>query len=337
MGTRTRWLAIASATALLGVALIPGAQASTRATDPWGNPHALYTGRAALVVQQATSSRGMNVAVFRATPKSGSKLLVAVQLAGQPWGDAEPLSDGTVLNPRVMAWGAGNISVVWESPAGRDNYQFYVRTVGSNGAWSDAQSLVKAVYAYTPYQAAINSQGRIALAWSNGDLHDRVVVQNGTGGWTHLPVVPVAHPTSHGLQFVSNPRNLFLDDSGRVSLVTWGTLDGSGRVVWLMHLDDSGAWAAERVAPLKGATLGYGWVQHVHAVADPSGDLAFVMSQLDAGTGQWSTMFRYRPAGEPLGSVTLLSHYPCFIDGASCGDLAIAAIRTSWSGRCDAP
>lgn len=321
-------LALTSVTLVAAGVVAPSASAAGRTDGTWGATHVLYGKRVSEEISQATSSRGTTVAVFRTHQKT-QPVKVAVQQAGKPWAKAVPLSDGPVARPTVIAWGRGMVSVIWQSPAGTDNYLFHLRTLSPDGTWQDAERLTTATYAYPVYQAAINDQGAVALAWSNGDLHDRVAVRDAGGHWFYPPALPVVHPTYQGFQFISNPRNVFLDGAGRVTVVTWGNLNGSGRVLWLLHLTDSHTWQTERIAPIRGSMLGYGWVPQAHVASDAGGDLAVVFSQQAHDSKRWTTMVRYRPADGTLGQPRVLTHERCDKSAQSCGDLAVTRDGTT--------
>jgi hypothetical protein len=156
-----------------------------------------------------------------------------------------------------------------------------------------------------------------------------VVVVHRDGTTTALPPVPVHHPTSGGLQYISNPRSLFLDDAGRVSDLTWGTLDGSDRAIWLMRPNGSGGWTSQRVAPLRGGDLDYGYVHHANAAANARGDLVVAWPQQDPVSKAWTTFLRYAPAGGQLGGPRMLGDVRCLIDIPSpCASVAIAGDGT---------
>ena len=305
----------------------PSATASpaTTGAGPWGPPTMLYQGKVSPGVAQATSSRGMTVTVFHTNPKTGKpQYLAAVRRGSTGWSAPVPLSSGPVARPTVLAWGNGNVSVIWQTSAGQDDWLFHLRTVAPDGVWGKAEKLVTATYAYRDYQASINSAGEIALAWANGDLTDRVAVRHQDGTWTLPPAVPVVHPTFGGTPFIANPLKVFIDDSAQVTDVTWGTRGSSGRAIWMMRLADDDTWKAERVAPLSGGSLGYDWVPESHFAMDPKGDIAAVYPQQDPSSKQWSTFFAFRPATGPLGKPTLLSHLRCDYLDNSCADVAVA-------------
>jgi hypothetical protein len=308
-----------------GPAVADAAVGPAAAGTPWGPTHALHHGRVTASVSQATSSTGMTVVVFRATPHSGpSQVEAAVQLPGQAWGTAIPLSDGKIARPTTVAWGQGNVSVIWQSPAGTDNWLFHIRTVAADGTWGTPEKLTTARFAYPWFQAAMNDKGELALAWVNGDQTGRVEIRHSDGSWTATPAVPVMHPTFHGASFIDNPRELFLTDNGQVTDVTWGTLGSAGRAIWKMRFDADGNWHHQRIGPIDGGSLGYGWVKQANYAADPSGDVAAVWSQRDPSTRLWTTLFRYWPASGPASTVQVLSHLPCGPDWNSCADVEMA-------------
>jgi hypothetical protein len=318
--------------------LVPAAASSAQAgaasaagDQPWGPRHVLYDGHSTGTISQATTTSGVTVATFGVRPRHGAaQELVSVQTRGGSWSPPAPVSSARTLRPKVIAWGAGQLSVIFQIAAGQDTYTFRERTLQPDGTLAPARKLFTAHYAYPSYQAAINTAGDIALAWANGDLHDRVVIVHRDGSATELPPVPVRHPTSHGLQFIANPKALFLDDSERVSDLTWGTLDGSSRAIWLMRLDGSGAWRSQRVAPLHGGVLDYGYVDEAAYAANTHGDLAVSWQQRDPATKKWSTELRYAPAGASLGAPTILADEYCFIDNPSpCADLAMSSDGTA--------
>lgn len=289
--------------------------------------HTLYDGKVSYVLGQATSNTGLTVVVFRTSPDSGQPQGYAVvQRPGEQFGAPMLLSAGPVVRPTVLSWGDGNVSVVWESPAGTNNWSYHLRTVASDGSWGATQDLLTAQYAYTWFQAAINSTGEVALSWSNGDNTDRVAIRHQDGSWTRPPPVPVVHPTSGGYVLIANPRALFLDDAGRVSDITWGSLGAQGRALWLMRLDAQGAWQGERIAPTGDATLSYTFVSHAHFSADAKGDIAVVAVQQPATGARFATIFRYRPAGGTFGANRQLSPTICEDDLGlhTCADVAVA-------------
>jgi hypothetical protein len=308
------------------LASTPPAATAAAADAPWGPPHVLHKGSVSTSVSQVTSSRGMVVAVFRETPHGGpTQVDAAVQLSGRQWGTPIPVSTGKVARPTAIAWGAGNVSVVWQTPAGTNKWLFHMRTVSPDGTWGATQKLTTATYAYPWFQAAINGTGELALAWVNGDNTDRVAIHHADGEWTFPPAVPVVHPTFQGTPFIANPLELFLNDSGQVTDVTWGKLGSSRRVVWKMRIGTDGVWHHQRIAPINGGVLGYGWVGQAHVAADSSGDFAAIWSQQDASTKHWTTMFRYWPATGAASAITVLSHVACGPDEDSCGDIGMTS------------
>jgi hypothetical protein len=228
----------------------------------------------------------------------------------------------------VVAWGDGHLSVIWSSHAGPDNYRFHLRSLAADGTLGEPEKLIKAEYAYRTYQAAMNSHGQVALAWSNGDLYDRVVVRQLDGSWTRYPKVPVLHPTCcGGLQYISNPRALFLDDAGRVSNITWGTVDDSDEAIWLTRPDNSGGWSTELIGPVDGGSTPYGRVPDASFASNTRGDLVATWPQYKLG--DWSVHLRFAENGHPLGESTTLSDN-CPPDASSpCAGVAIAEDGTS--------
>jgi hypothetical protein len=315
-----------------GVLAAPAAAVSGSSPDsPWGPRHLLYDGHSAETLSQATTSTGVTVVTFRALPHQGAaQSLVSVQVRGGTWSTPAPLSSAHALRPTVIAWGQGQLSVIFQIPAGPNSYTFRERRLEPEGTLAPARKLFTAHDAYPSYQAAVNTSGDIALAWSNADLFDRVVVVQPDGSVTELPPVPVHHPTYGGLQFIANPKALFLDDAGVVSDLTWGNLNGSSRAIWLMRPNGAGGWQSQRVAPLQGGVLDYGYVDEADYAANGDGDLVVSWQQKDRSTKTWSTELRYAPARARLGLPTVLADQYCFIDNPyPCAALAMASDGTA--------
>lgn len=318
-------VAVVSLTSAILATFLAGSASAHAATDPWGPVHTLEAGRVAPAFSQATSSAGMTVVAFTARPRQGPPTTeIAVQLPGEVWGATQPLSTGQVLRPSVLAWGPGNVSVLWQTRApGLDNWRFHELVVAADGTLGAAQTLVLAHYAYPWYQAAVNDSGDLALSWAGGDGHDRVQVRQ-SGTWRTYPAVPVEHPTADGTPFIANPLRLFLSASGVPALVTWGTVAGSGRIVWLARPTESG-WSTDRIGPVGTGRLGYDWVPTSRFAADPQGDVAAVWSQQDPASHQWTTSYRaWAEDGTPTPR-RVLSHLRCDYLWSSCGDVAMTA------------
>jgi hypothetical protein len=284
---------------------------SEAAEDPWSPPYTLHKGRTSGGINQATTTDGTTVVVFkkRLSLDTPGVAWTAIRPPSGPWGKPFRLADGRGRRPTVIAWGAGNLSVIWNSGAGRNTLRYHMRTLTADGLLGEPELLIKTDNASPAYRAAINSYGQVALAWSDSDRYDEVVVRQADGTWSHYPKMPVFHTGQWNLR-IPEPRALFLDDGGRVSAVSWGTVGDSGTAIWLARPDDGGDWTTQQVQPVSG------WVDHDHAVyvSNPRGDLAFVSGQRQS-SGRWLPQFRFAAAGDRLGKPIALTDYECFTDG----------------------
>ena len=243
-----------------------------------------------------------------------------------------PIANGTVLRPTVVAWGAGNLSLIWQTQqAGVDNWEFHQRVIASNGTIGPVEDLTNAHYAYPWYQAAVDDAGDVGLSWAAGDNFDRVAVRV-HGTWTQYAPVPIHHPLSGGTPFIANPLRLFLSGSGEPALVTWGTQPGTGRAIWLARPARQG-WATQRIGPTGGQTLGYDWVPTARFAGDAAGDVAAVWSQEDS-TRRWTTTFGEWSPADSLLARRVLSHERCDYLWTTCGDVELTSDGTAdlaWS------
>lgn len=308
---------------LAAVALLYGSPAVTASPtdDPWGQPHVLLDGRTSGNLAQATTSDGTTVTVFveRRRLREPGVAMVAVRADGGTWSEPVRLSDDRGRGAKVIAWGAGQLSVIWSKGSGENKVSFHMRTLAPDGALGDPEELIKVEQASPVYKAAINSHGQVALAWSGADRYDRVVVRQPDGTWTHDPRVPVFHSGTRGVR-IPEPRALFLDDDGRVSTITWGTTGGSGTGIWLARSGAGRGWSTQRIQAVNG------WVNDDHAsyASNPRGDLAVVSGQLET-SGRVSVHARFAEAGEPLDDPVQPTNYECFRDRPSfCAGVTLA-------------
>lgn len=308
---------IAATATLLGAPL-PAAAAPLG--GPWGPPHVLYDGRPAQRISQATTTDGTTVVAFQRNPRHGPRSsFVAIQRSGGTWSEPAPLSDRRTIRPKVLAWGAGHLSVIWSSPVGPNNYRYHLRSLNAEGTLGEAERLVKAKYAFRMYQAAMNSHGQVALAWSNGNRFDRVVVRHVDGSWARYPRVPVRHARTYGFQVIEDPRALFLDDAGRVSIITWGSVDDSSKVIWLARPGGDDGWTTQRI---ESGRTPYGYLDAAAYASNPRGDLVVTWAELDA-SGEATVQLRFAPDGEELGEPTTLPTNWCYLDVEPCAGVAI--------------
>jgi hypothetical protein len=126
-------------------------------------------------------------------------------------------------------------------------------------------------------------------------------------------------------RFIDNPQAVFVSNGGDIRVVAWGRHHGTkGRALWLARLADHGKWRYARIGPTNGDKLEYNWVGQTRIASDPRGDMAVTWSQQDPSTHQWSTLFRYDPAGKGRTTVRVLSHARCDRDWNWCADVALS-------------
>lgn len=295
--------------------------AASPVDDPWGPPHVLFDGHTSGNLAQATTTDGTTVTVYVERPRwrDPGVAMVAVRPSGGTWSEPTRLSDERGRGAKVIAWGAGRLSVIWATGSGENKISYSMRSLTEDGTLGDTEKLIKVDHASPIFKAAINSHGQVALAWSDADRYDRVVVRQTDGTWTHLPRVPIFHSGTWGIE-IPEPRALFLDDAGRVSTITWGTTGGSGTGIWLARPGDGRGWSTQRILPVNG------WVNDEHAsyTSNPRGDLA-VVSGREETSGRVSVLMRFAAAGEPLGDPIQPTDYQCFRNRASfCAGAALA-------------
>lgn len=310
------------------LAVTPTADASeARPTTPWGPAYLLYDEQVSANIDVATTGKAMNVVAWRARRSDGTfQATAAVQLPGGPWGAPIPVNAATenAVSVQAVAWGAGNVSVLWERRAAQDSWTFKMRTVDANGDWGQITKLRTATYAFDGYQVDINDAGAVALGWENGDHQARVAVRRAKGSWDLPEAIPVVSPGS-SFQYIANPRDLFISNAGKVSVIPWGHLSGtSGNALWLEDLKSDGSWASTRIGPTGGDRLTYNWVPESQFAANPAGDVAAVWPQQDPQTRQWTTLFAYRQSGGALGKAQTLGHDRCDYFDLSCADTALS-------------
>ncbi len=319
------------AVGLAAVASLAAAPAQARTpaalTDPWGPLYLLDLHPVSYGNTVATTDRGMNVVTWRERRSDGTyQATASVQVPGRTW-SAPLLVNGTRENAvavQPVAWGDGNVSVLWETRTAVDEWTFKMRTVDAAGSWGPTVRLRAAPYSFPGYQVDINDAGAIALSWENGDHQDRVAVRRADGTWQTFIPVPVVSPGTN-FRYIANPLDVFITRVGQVSVATWGRRVGTaGHYLWLEDLASDGTWKSTRLGPTNGATLGYDWVPESQFAGNSDGDFAAVWSQQDPQTHRWTTFFAYRPSGADIRQPQVLGHYRCDYFYISCGDTALA-------------
>jgi hypothetical protein len=323
-------LVAASALTLIATTLVAapaGAGSSTSSPAKWGPLHLLAKQPVTTNVGVASTGLGMSVVAWKARRSDGTFQATAdVRVPGATWSQPVLVNsvDENAAAVHLVAWGDGHVSVLWETSTGQDKWTIKMRTVGASGNLGPISTLRTTAYAYPGYQADINDAGAIALSWENGDHTDRVAVRRANGSW-QIPVpVPVVSP-GPSYRFISNPRDMFISDSGHISVVAWGRLPGTaGNAIWLEDLASDGTWRSTRIGPTNAARLGYDWVPESQFASNPDGDFAAVWPQQDPQSHQWTTLFAYRRAGGILGQAQVLGHYRCDYFYRSCADTAVS-------------